>query len=145
MEVCAAKGSRGGPHTFVCFHCPLVAPAGAKSLRNKKVNPASHGSRRNPRHGFGLYRADSSLCRCSAESAAGIVIFRRSHHASKQHCFRLLTAENGAAFCILEMCIRDRSASAYIPITLRSSGKAYRRRSPAQASPSCEKIGRAHV
>ena len=28
---CAAKGSRGRPQTFVCFHCPLVASAGAKS------------------------------------------------------------------------------------------------------------------
>ena len=27
-----AKGSRGRPQTFVCFHCPLVASAEAKSL-----------------------------------------------------------------------------------------------------------------
>ena len=34
---CTPKGSRGRPQTFVCFHCPLVASAGAP-LRNKKVN-----------------------------------------------------------------------------------------------------------
>ena len=35
---CAAKGSRGRPQTFVCFHCPLVASAEAKFLRNA-ANP----------------------------------------------------------------------------------------------------------
>ena len=34
--VCNAKGSRGRPQTFVCFHCPLVAPAGAKSPVQQK-------------------------------------------------------------------------------------------------------------
>ena len=34
--VCTAKGSRGQSQTFVCFHCPLVAPAGAKSPCDKK-------------------------------------------------------------------------------------------------------------
>ena len=39
---CAAKGSRGRPQTFVCFHCPLVASAEAKPLQRKR--PAA-GSR----------------------------------------------------------------------------------------------------
>ena len=30
---CTPKGSRGRPQTFVCFHCPLVSSAEAKSLR----------------------------------------------------------------------------------------------------------------
>ena len=34
MGVCRPKGSRGRPQTFVCFHCPLVASAEAKSPRN---------------------------------------------------------------------------------------------------------------
>ena len=35
---CTPKGSRGRPQTFVCFHCPLVASAEAKFLRNA-ANP----------------------------------------------------------------------------------------------------------
>ena len=31
MVVCSPKGSRGRSQTFVCFHCPLVAAAAAKS------------------------------------------------------------------------------------------------------------------
>jgi hypothetical protein len=34
--VSAAKVSKGRPQTFVCFHCPLVAPAGAKSPAQQK-------------------------------------------------------------------------------------------------------------
>ena len=49
--VCNAKGSRGRPQTFVCFHCPLVASADAKPLRNKKVQlvltPKSNEIKRN--------------------------------------------------------------------------------------------------
>mgnify|MGYP001518734969 CR=1 FL=1 len=33
---CNAKESRGRPQTFVCLHCPLVAPAGAKSPAQQK-------------------------------------------------------------------------------------------------------------
>ena len=36
MGVCRPKGSRGRPQTFVCFHCPLVASAEAKSPCNEK-------------------------------------------------------------------------------------------------------------
>ena len=48
---CNAKGSRRRPQTFVCFHCPLVASADAKPLRNKKVQlvltPNSNEIKRN--------------------------------------------------------------------------------------------------
>ena len=33
---CAAKGSKVRPQTFVCFHCPLVAAAAAKSSARGK-------------------------------------------------------------------------------------------------------------
>ena len=29
------EGVKGATADFVCFHCPLVAPAGAKSLQHK--------------------------------------------------------------------------------------------------------------
>ena len=49
--VSTAKGSRGRPQTFVCLHCPLVASADAKPLRNKKVQlvltPKSNEIKRN--------------------------------------------------------------------------------------------------
>ena len=33
---CSAKGCRGRPQTFVCFHCPRLASAEAKPSCNKK-------------------------------------------------------------------------------------------------------------
>ena len=49
MGVSAPKGSRGRSQTFVCFHCPLVAPAGAVPPATIKIKKHGCALRRFPK------------------------------------------------------------------------------------------------
>jgi hypothetical protein len=43
------EGVKGAIADFVCFHCPLVAPAGAKPLRHRQAVPEKQNYAAMPR------------------------------------------------------------------------------------------------
>ena len=97
MGVSAPKGSRGRSQTFVCFHCPLVAPAGAVPPATIKIKKHGCALRRFPKGDrrlrlfslrFGrLRRGEISCLRERAAMSARPAAWSRPFGATLHRCW----------------------------------------------------------